>query len=122
MPNYPYYNAYNAYPMQMNVGATQPTQNGIIWVSGEAGAKGYMVGAGQSVLLMDAEGSSFYIKSSDASGMPLPLRIFDYTERTSAPQNIPAAADMEKYVTREEFAKWAKKLKESLITKEKPNE
>ena len=101
MPNYPYYNAYNAYPMQMNVGATQPTQNGIIWVSGEAGAKGYMVGAGQSVLLMDAEGSSFYIKSSDASGMPLPLRVFDYVERTVTKPET-ASAD---YVTREEFEK-----------------
>lgn len=122
MANYPYYypTQYNAYPTQMNVAPTQPTQNnGIIWVSGEAGAKSYLVGAGQSILLMDAEGSTFYIKSTDASGMPLPLRIFDYTERTAAQNPAPAAAsfDPKDYVTREEFMKWAGRLKENLMKK-----
>lgn len=37
---------------------------------------------------MDSESNSFFIKSADTSGMPLPLRIFDYQERTAqqAPQ------------------------------------
>lgn len=68
---------------------TQPAQQnsgGILWVQGEEGAKGYLVAAGNSVMLMDSENSTFYIKSTDASGMPLPLRIFDYTERTMAPK------------------------------------
>ena len=59
----------------------QPTAQAtpsIIWVQGEEGAKAYMVAAGNSVLLMDSENSAFYIKSTDASGMPLPLRVFDY--------------------------------------------
>lgn len=83
-------------------------QNGIIWVQGEAGAKSYLVAPGQSVLLMDSEGSAFYIKSTDLSGMPLPLRIFDYTERKDA-NSIPVIAqdtssvDMTNYITREEF-------------------
>ena len=51
---------------------------------------------------MDSEKETFYIKSADASGMPLPLRIFDYTERT---QVTPAAIPAENYVTREEFEK-----------------
>lgn len=90
----------------------QPQQSadtgGIIWVQGEAGAKAYLVAPGQSVLLMDSEKSAFYIKSTDASGMPLPLRIFDYTERNTG-QNVPTAAptipniDMTKFITREEF-------------------
>ena len=104
-PNY-YPTQFNAYPTQMNVA---PTQNnvGIVWVQGEAGAKSYLVGAGQSVLLMDSEGSCFYIKSTDASGMPLPLRVFDYKERTQA-QKVP---DVE-YVTKEEFDAFKKSLKE----------
>lgn len=84
--------AYNSYfpagyqPYQMQ----QPTQqNGINWVQGEPGAKSFWVGAGQSVLLMDSESNSFYIKSCDTSGMPLPLRIFDYTERTVQQATIP---------------------------------
>ena len=86
--------------------------NNIIWVTGEAGAKSYLVGAGQSVLLMDSESSSFYIKSTDASGMPLPLRVFDYTERTQAQQTVPQASEIDfgKFVTRDEF----EELKESL--------
>lgn len=83
-----------------------PCSNGINWVSGESGAKSWMVGRGETVLLMDSENQVFYIKSADASGMPLPLRVFDYTERT---QNVPngtqnAQKDTEcVYITRSEF-------------------
>ena len=65
---------------------------------GEEAAKAYMVAAGNSVLLMDSEKHSFYIKSTDQSGMPMPLRIFDYTERTAQPQK-----KTEEYATREEL-------------------
>ena len=75
----------NAYqPPTMPGQAAQQAAPSIIWVQGEEGAKAYMVAAGNSVLLMDSENSAFYIKSTDASGMPLPLRTFDYKERTTA--------------------------------------
>lgn len=86
-----------------------PTQSNappsIIWVQGESGAKAYMVAAGNSVLLMDSENSAFYIKSTDASGMPLPLRTFDYTERTESPKTPPQTAQQPgvEFVTRKEF-------------------
>ena len=81
---------------------------GLIWVQGESGAKSYPVSAGQSVLLMDSESNRFFIKSADASGMPLPLRIFDYVERKEATrqqENAPIAAsiDTSGFITREEF-------------------
>lgn len=82
----------------------------LIYVQGEAAAKSWMVGAGQSVLLMDSENPVFYIKSADASGIPLPLRVFDYTERTqNTPHNVPQAQNQAqidldgKYVTRAEY-------------------
>lgn len=88
----------------------QPQQQsgGLIWVQGEAGAKSYPISAGQSVLLMDSESNRFFIKSADASGMPLPLRIFDYVERketTRQQENAPTAApiDTSGFITREEF-------------------
>lgn len=102
---------YQMVPTQMS-GATQPAQSNqsLIYVQGEAAAKSWMVGAGQSVLLMDSENPVFYIKSADASGIPLPLRVFDYTERNqNMPQNAtqspnPAQIDLDgKYVTREEY-------------------
>lgn len=96
-------------PMQMNT-AYQPVQQqqmsyapqpqqGIIWVQGEAGAKAYPVAAGSNVLLMDSEGECFYIKSTDASGMPLPLRVFEYKEivhtepAVMSRANVPALPD-----------------------------
>ena len=64
--------------MQSQASYPAPSSNGINWVSGESGAKSWIVGRGESVLLMDSESQCFYIKSADASGMPLPLRVFDY--------------------------------------------
>lgn len=111
MPVYPnFYQPYQTYQpyTQYQIPQTQQqTQNGIIWVQGEAGAKSYLTTAGQSVLLMDSEKNSFYIKLIDPSGMPLPLRIFDYTERNTMQtaqevQNFPVS-DMTNYITRQEF-------------------
>ena len=90
-----------AYPQQQPAQQSSP----IIWVQGEEGAKAYMVAAGNSVLLMDSENSAFYIKSTDASGMPLPLRVFDYKERTTATKMPHQTAQQPggEFVTRAEF-------------------
>lgn len=105
---------------QLRQGYQQPAQQQptpIIWVQGEEGAKAYMVAAGNSVLLMDSENSVFYIKSTDASGMPQPLRIFDYTERGKmAPQKAETADG--RFVTREEFD--ALRARFDALTADKP--
>lgn len=92
-----------AYPQQMQQSAQQAAP--IIWVQGEEAAKSYLCAPGNSVLLMDSEKSSFYIKTVDASGMPQPLRIFDYTERTAAQKQPTQAAQVQagEFVTRAEF-------------------
>jgi hypothetical protein len=82
----------------------QQQQNTINWVQGEAGAKSFMTAPGQSVLLMDSETNVFYIKSSDASGMPMPLRKFKYEEVT------PQKKETGNYITREEFEERIKEL------------
>ena len=112
----------SAYPQQQ---AQQPMQQPapqnqqIIWVQGEEGAKAYMVAAGNSVLLMDSETSTFYIKTTDNSGMPQPLRIFDYTERKAQQkQSVQEKAETKDYVTREEFEALAAKF-ETLTAKRK---
>lgn len=104
--NYPYPQMYqNQYSPQ-----TQQQNSGLIWVQGIEAAKSYPVSAGQSVLLMDSESNAFFIKTADASGMPLPLRAFDYTERTA--NNTPKkerethteqTVDLSDYLTRQEF-------------------
>lgn len=113
----------NAFPTYQSVAPTQPTQtqvpdNSIIWVQGEAAARAYLTPAGKSVLLMDADENVFYIKSTDMSGMPQPLRIFDYTERASASQHqnnqiVESSArevDTSMFVTRDELEERLSKL------------
>lgn len=108
-PNYysPFYQPSASYtPQQVaptpSVSTTQ--NNGITWVQGEASAKSYPVLAGQSILLMDSEDSVFYIKSTDQSGMPLPLRIFDYKERKTEHSEAQTVAQPKTdYVSRDEF-------------------
>lgn len=101
------YNPYQQAAMQQYQAMQQPQQNGgLLWVQGIEGAKSHFVEPGRSVLLMDSESNSFFIKSADTSGMPLPLRIFDYQERTTqqTPQQPTAAViDTSSYITREEF-------------------
>ena len=118
----PYYNSYlpqnyyqgvnmpyNAPNLPSNAQAQQNNQ--ITWVQGESAAKAFPVGSGNSVLLMDSEDNVFYIKSTDQSGMPQPLRIFDYKERTAqhtAAEVSKAPAD--EYVTRKEFDEFKKTI------------
>ena len=81
----------NTYPTQANVGPTQPTQNGIIWVQGEAAAKSYPVAPNSSVPLWDSEANVIYIKSADMSGMPS-IKVLDYTMRDISPRTSEIAA------------------------------
>lgn len=92
-------------PMQSQ---TPQVNQGLLWVSGEVGAKSYLVAPNSTVLLMDSDSSRFYLKSADNAGMPS-LRIFEYSEVASTPQNAPQGSNLDenvlngKYVTREEY-------------------
>lgn len=111
--NYPQYypqQYQNPYQAQTQSSYQQPLNNqtnSIIWVQGEGGAKAYPVPPGANVLLMDSEDECFYIKSADASGMPLPLRTFEYKEIVSTQKQIPQYSEQSKpekdYVSREEY-------------------
>lgn len=72
------YQQQNYAPVQS--GVQNSVQNGIIWVSGEAGAKAYLVAPNNTVQLWDSESQTIYLKSADASGMPS-IKILDYTIR-----------------------------------------
>lgn len=109
-----------SYPMPYNTqnppqNASAGNNSGIIWVQGEAAAKAFPVASGQSVLLMDSEDSVMYIKSTDQSGMPQPLRIFEYTEKSgkhtepSATRNQP-----EEYVSRTEFEQFREDINRTI--------
>lgn len=107
----------NYYPQfypsaQPNFQQTQQVQHsvGMIWVQGENSAKAYPVSAGNSIPLFDSENPVIYIKSVDQSGMPLPLRIFDYTERSQMRPNTQEEQKTD-YISRSEFNAFKDEIK-----------
>lgn len=93
---------------QMQTTPQQQVNQGLLWVSGEVGAKSYLVAPNSTVLLMDSDAQRFYLKSADNAGMPS-LRIFEYKEVTNAPTTPVNAPNLDenvlndKFVTREEY-------------------
>ena len=107
------------YPQVQQTVSNTPINNhstGIIWVQGEAGAKAYPVAPGNSVLLMDSEAECFYIKSTDASGVPMPLRAFTYTEivQTQPQEESIPQIDTSQFVTQEDLNKIKQEFKQAL--------
>lgn len=125
MPPYPNTQNYYPYPQTQYQDRLMQLQNnyqqavgtlpqapqvnqGLLWVSGEIGAKSYLVAPNSTVLLMDSDAERFYLKSADNAGMPN-LRIFEYKEVTNMPQNAPQAPNFDenilndKFVTRGEY-------------------
>lgn len=94
-------------PQMQTVPQSQVNQ-GLLWVSGEVGAKSYLVAPNSTVLLMDSDSSRFYLKSADNAGMPS-LRIFEYSEVTNTTTTSVNAPNLDenvlndKFVTREEY-------------------
>ena len=100
----------SAQNMQMPIPpAPQKPINDIIWVQGEAGAKGYLVAPNNTVVLWDTENPVIYVKSADASGIPS-MRVLDFTERNgntpNSHENTPKTHKCtcgDKFITKEEF-------------------
>ena len=100
----PYYQQLIPAPQPMQ---NQQMQNNIIWVSGIAGSKSYMVAPNTTVQLWDSEAQVIYLKSADASGMPS-MKIIDYTIRDTNTPATPintnnANPTNAEYVTKNEF-------------------
>lgn len=112
--------------MQPVAQTQQPSQvfnQGILWVQGEAGAKSYLVAPGARVLLLDSEGSKFYIKSVDQMGMPT-MHTYEYKE-VFPNQMPPVVAEVKEpeYATHEdvEYLKnQIEELKQKLEVKHEP--
>ena len=105
----PYNNVYNnPYQLQTPLQTLpqqqiQPFANqntNILWVQGIEGAKAYPVSAGGAVSLWDTEHNSVYVKIVDASGVPQPIRIFDYTERVEPQESLDNGCN---YITEEKL-------------------
>lgn len=116
--NYPQYYQQQYMPQMINNNQAQQN-DGITWVQGENSAKSYPVAAGRSVLLMDSESPVMYIKSTDQSGVPLPLRIFDYKERSQSTSN--AHEQKTDYISRNEFDAFRNEIRAELRQSKQTN-
>lgn len=91
---------------QQQIQQQQPFQQGsLIWVSGEAGAKAYLVAPNTTVQLWDSEANCVYLKSADATGMPS-MKILDYTIRNAQndPKKTPLENEPKEYATKDDMA------------------
>lgn len=94
---------------QQQMQQQQPVQQGsLIWVSGEAGAKAYLVAPNTTVQLWDSGENVVYIKSADASGMPS-MKILDYTIRDSGSQRSDSQEN-ENFATKKELRALEEKI------------
>lgn len=117
-PQNPQPNTMNQPQQQAQPQAPMQTQNSIIWVQGEAGAKSFLVAPNTTVQLWDSEEQTIYLKSADASGMPS-MKILDYKIRENGSgNNAPLAslngANSNDYITREEFHAFEEKIAKRL--------
>lgn len=108
-PQYP-----QQYPQQYQQPIPTPQQQmqqqpqnvgGLIWVSGEAGAKAFLVAPNTTVQLWDSENPVIYLKSADASGMPS-IKVIDYTIRNEQNdvKKTPLDNEPKEYATKDDMA------------------
>ena len=116
------YNNYNPYGMPNYYQPpypqpqAQPQQTSSrIWVSGEAGAKAYLLAPNTSADLWDSESQTIYLKSADALGMPS-MKIIDYTIRdaSATPKKETPEINLDDYVTKKDFDAFEEKIKKQI--------
>ena len=96
--------------------AGQQSNNQIIFVQGETGAKAYQIPINSTVLLMSSEANEFFIKSTDQAGFPT-IKKYRFTEITQAAEQVEGQAKTEQvktqnFVTREEFEALKNEIKQ----------
>ena len=103
-----YEQQYQQQYMQAQSNAPQQQNNSIVWVQGIEGAKSYLLPPNSNAFLMDSEGSIFYLKSTDAVGLPS-MKIFRFHEISEADinssKNPVPSINTQDLITREEFNK-----------------
>lgn len=98
---------YQPYIQQYQPQQDQRAIHGFDWVLGAEGANAYNVPLGKTFILFDASPNSnhFFLKSTDATGRPMPAVMFDYEQH-----KVEAGQDM--YVPVAQFEALKKELDE----------
>ena len=110
------------YPQYQQGTQAQQTNQGLIWVDGEVGAKAYQLPqnwpTNQPIALWDTNDTVIYLKSINPMGMPNPLQKAHYKlegvqtgEKTSGFDGTAKQPDMSEYVRKEDL----ERIKQDLI-------
>lgn len=104
MTGYPYLPNYLQQQFMPTIQNNQVQQqnNNIIYVQGIEGAKSYLVGSNNTVILWDSDNPVIYIKSADATGRPN-IKILDYTVRETESNQISFNDKKVEYATIEDI-------------------
>lgn len=105
MIGYPYLQNYQQQQQFMPTiqnNQVQQQNNNIIYVQGIEGAKSYLVGSNNTVILWDSDNPVIYVKSADATGRPN-IKILDYTVRETESNQIPFNDKKVEYATIEDI-------------------
>ena len=121
--NNPYSTVYPNYQLPQYTYTPNQSNSSIRWVQGEAAARAQYVDPGTSSIFLDSEDNLFYIKTTDTSGIPMPLRIFKYEEIKPDSDKRSAATDIDTsfFITKEEFEKRITELENLIAKKEESN-
>lgn len=91
-------NQYQMQPQMQSVQQPQPTQQAtnlqsfqqspkkinVVWAQGEDAARAYPIEPNSMLIIFDTNMRSYYTKSSDITGYPSPMEIYDYHKREQA--------------------------------------
>lgn len=102
MTGYPYLPNYQQFMPTIPNNQVQQQNNNIIYVQGIEGAKSYLVGSNNTVILWDSDNPVIYIKSADATGRPN-IKILDYTVRETESNQISFNDKKVEYATIEDI-------------------
>lgn len=92
----------------------QQQQQAIEYVNGLEGAKGYLMLANSTKLLMDSDGNYFYIKSANQNGQAN-IRIFKYQEVTQ--DSTPKQETTVEYATMKDLDELRKQIEDLKLIK-----
>lgn len=76
-----------------------------LYVSNQQAAETYLCSANSIVTLWDAQQQRFYEKSTDCTGRPMAMRVFEYKEVSATPE-----APATNYVSTEEFTEFKERV------------
>lgn len=95
----------NNYAQQQQPQQNTSPQDERIWVQNETSAEAYLLAPNGFVRLWDSGRPVFYEKRADATGRPMPMRMFEYKEVSSMPES-----EKNDYVRTEEFTEFKEQV------------